>query len=149
MTSHIMSKKKLKKKMSINFFEKIEKNNNKYIYKNLFNDEEISEDKLNKFKNDIVDDNKKIKDDEVSNDKINNQNKIIDNKQNTNESEIRNEIKENTITKILKELTEEKNKNKKLENELKEKNKTIENLEKEVKHLKNELDKQIKINKDC
>ena len=144
-----MSKKKVKKKMSINFFEKIQKNNNKYIYKNLFNDEEISEDEFNKFKNDIVADYKKIKDDEVSNDKINNQNKILDNKQKTNESEIRNEIKENTITEILKELTEEKNKNKKLENELKEKNKTIENLEKEVKHLKNELDKQIKINKDC
>ena len=147
--SYYAKKKVRHNKMSINFFEKIEKNNNKYIYKNLFNDEEFSEDEFNKFRNDIVDDNKKNKDDEVSNDKINNQNKIIDNKQKTNESEIRNEIKEKTITEILKELTEEKNKNKTLENELKEKNKIIENLEKEVKHLKNELDKQIKINKDC
>jgi chromosome segregation ATPase len=130
--------------MSINFFEKIAKNNNKYAYKNLFNDKEISEDEFNKFKNDNIDDNKKIKDDKELND-----NKIINNKQKANEPEIRNEIKENKNTEILKELTEEKNKNKKLENELKEKNKKIENLEKEVKQLKNELEKQIKINKDC
>ena len=99
-----------------------------------------------------INDNKKIKDNKVLNEnKINNHNKIIipNEKQKINEPEIINEIKENKNTEILKELTEEKNKNKKLENELKEKNKKIENLEKEVKHLKNELDKQIKINKDC
>ena len=99
-----------------------------------------------------INDNKKIKDNKVLNEnKINNQNKTIipNEKQKINEPEIINEIKENKNTEILKELTEEKNKNKKLENELKEKNKTIENLEKEVNNLKNELDKQIEINKDC
>ena len=145
--SYYSTKKIRDNKMSINFFEKIEKNNrskNKSIYKNLFNDEEISEDEFNKLKNDNIEDKKINKDIKVLND-----NKIINYKQKTNESEIRNEINiENKNIEISKELTEEKNKNKKLEKELKEKNKKIENLEKEVKHLKNELDKQIKINKD-
>ena len=150
--SYYSTKKVRDNRMSINFFEKIAKNKNKYIYKNLFNDEEISEDEFNKFKNDIIEDKKKIKDDKILNEnKINDQNKTIisNEKQKAKESEIRNEINiENKNIEILKELAEEKNKNKKLEKELKEKNKTIEYLEKEVKHLKNELDKQIKINKD-
>jgi len=107
--SYYAKKKVRDNKMSLNFFEKIAKNNNKYAYKNLFNDKEISEDEFNKFKNDNIDDNKKIKDDKVLN-----SDKIINNKQKAIEPEIKNEIKENKNAEILKELTEEKNKNKKL-----------------------------------
>ena len=59
--SYYAKKKAKDNKMSILFLEKIEKKilfNTKYIYINLFNDEEISEDEFNKFKNDNIDDNK-------------------------------------------------------------------------------------------
>ena len=103
---------KKKNKNSIFFFEKIE---NKNIYRNLFNDDEISKEQFNKFLNGAI-----------------------------NEEEIK-EAKDDTL---LKKLTEERNKNKKLEKELLEKNKKIEILENEIKQLKDELNKQITINKD-
>ena len=103
---------KKKNKNSIFFFEKMESKN---IYKNLFNDDEISKEQFNKILSDDI-----------------------------NEEEIK-EVKDDTL---LIKLTEERNKNKKLEKELLEKNKKIEILENEIKQLKDELNKQITINKD-
>ena len=116
------TKKKLEENaISILFFEKIRnKKEKKTIYKNLFNDDEISEEQFHKLIND------EIKDDKI----------IIK----------ENEIKDDKDDALLKKLNEERNKNKELEKELLEKNNRIEILENENKKLKEELNNQININ---
>ena len=132
--SFYVKKKSNDKINSIFFYEKMEKNNS-IIYKNLFNEEKISEVEFNKLKNDVL-----------FNDKNFNDNGITKEIEVLNEPQELNKINESKA--CLNELIFEKNKNKELEEELKEKNLKIEKLEKEIINLTKELSNKGNINKD-